>query len=128
MSIGPAGFFSIIAATSPQASAMAVPLSQPQSADADRTAQEVSEQEREHDADTKAENAAGIGQTDGEEHGANQRDADGRRLWEKNTAPSDAASDAAADEPAEDAEGASHPTHASRDATGQSGNQLDLMG
>ena len=128
MSIGPAGFYSIISATSPQTSALAAPQAQTQSADVDRTAQEVAEQAREYDAETKAENAAGVGQTDGEEHESNQRDADGRRLWEKNPALSADENNAEQpEESEEDSDGAiSHPPHASRDATGESGNQLDL--
>jgi hypothetical protein len=128
MSIGPLGFFSVIAATSPQTSALAAPLAQSQGSDVDRTATEVAEQARETDADTKAETAAGIGQTDGEEHSANDRDADGRRLWEKplslsaDGANSDEESDGKSEESSAGVE------HASKDATGESGNQLDLMG
>jgi hypothetical protein len=128
MSIGPAGFYSIIAATAPQTSALGAAQTQTQSADFDRTAQEVAEQAREHDSETKAENAEGVGQTDGEEHGTNQRDADGRRLWEKNPAQS-ADEEKTEEQPSEDSDDeASDPPHASRDATGQSGSQLDLMG
>jgi len=124
MSIGPAGFYSIIAATSPQASASAVPLAQPQASDVDRTAQEVAEQKRQTELRLKAENAEGVGQTDGEEHESSQRDADGRRLWEKPLAPGDASDEEEATTESGDA--IPHPPHASRDATGQSGNQLDL--
>ena len=125
MSIGPAGFYSIIAATSPQASASGVPLAQSQGSDADRTAQEVAEQKRAAEARLKAESAEGVGQTDGEEHESNERDADGRRLWEK---PVRASDDPEAEEPESPDTIAAPPPHASRDATGQSGSQLDLMG
>ncbi len=127
MSIGPLGFFSVLAATSPQTSALAAPLAQTQGSDVDRTAQDVAEQARETDADTKAETAAGVGQTDGEEHSANDRDADGRRLWER---PLETVDDAGADEESDGASEADGTTaeHTSKDATGESGNQLDLMG
>ena len=62
-----------------------------------------------------------IGETDGQEHGAAERDADGRRLWEKplgKKGPPAAADDSAA----------MPPVPVSKDATGQSGIQLDLTG
>jgi hypothetical protein len=127
MSIGPMGFFSVIAATSPQTSALAAPLAQTQGSDVDLAAHDMAEQARETDTDTKAENAAGVGQTDGEEHSSNDRDADGRRLWER---PPETADDAIGDEESGEAsEGsASEMKHPSKDASGESGNQLDLMG
>ncbi len=51
----------------------------------------ATQSERSHEAgarqmraalDLKSESAAGVGTTDGEEHAAGERDADGRRLWE----------------------------------------------
>jgi hypothetical protein len=132
MSIGPTGFYSVIAPTSPQASALAAPLAQTQGSDVDRTAQEVAEQSRETDADTKAETAAGVGATDGEEHGSNERDADGRRLWEKPLRTSENASEEKqpADDSDDDAsdDDASEMEHPSKDASGERGGQLDLMG
>src|SRR5437016_4103766 len=74
MSVGPMGFFGSVAAT---------PLAQTQGSDVDRAAQETAGQGRQANNAAKAENAAGIGETDGQEHGAAERDADGRRLWEK---------------------------------------------
>ena len=74
MSVGPMGFYSTIAATPPPPT---------QIADADRTAVESAGQERQVSNETKTENAQGIGETDGEEHETEERDADGRRLWEK---------------------------------------------
>ena len=64
--------------------------------------------------------SAGIGRTDGENHDANERDADGRRLWE---APPEAKADG---ENADDA--ANHPAPGAVDPTGTSGSQLDLSG
>ena len=115
MSIGPMGFIGGIAAA---------PLAQTQGSEADRAAEESSTQSRQASNEAKSENAAGIGQTDGEEHGANERDADGHRLLEKplgKKRPARPASNEKADEPI------AAELHPSRDATGQSGSQLDLM-
>jgi hypothetical protein len=67
--------------------------------------------------DRKAADAAGIGVTDGEDNAAGDRDADGRRLWEKppnikGTVP-----------PADEADPA-RPA----DPAGESGSLLDLSG
>jgi hypothetical protein len=111
MSVGPLGFFSSIAAT---------PLPQSKGSDADRTAQETAGQTAQASNAAKAENAAGIGQTDGEEHGAAERDADGRRLWEKSPDKK---------HPVVLSPEATAPTAMqSKDATGESGTQLDLTG
>ncbi|HEV3418655.1 MAG TPA: hypothetical protein VG056_17680 [Pirellulales bacterium] len=112
MSVGPMGFFGSIAAT---------PLSQSQGSDADRVAQESSAQTGQAANATKAKNAAGIGATDGEEHAAAERDADGRRIWEKSPGKKKPAAAGAETLPAE-------PPPLSKDATGASGNQLDLTG
>src|SRR6266567_177313 len=107
MSVGPMGFFGSIAAT---------PLSQSKGSDVDRAAQESAGQSGQASNAAKAENAAGIGATDGEEHGAAERDADGRRIWEKPTGKKKPAATLPAT-----------PPH-SKDATGASGSQLDLTG
>jgi hypothetical protein len=112
MSVGPMGFFGSIAAT---------PLAQSQGIDADRVAQESSAQSGQTANAIKAENAAGIGATDGEEHAAAERDADGRRIWEKTPGKKKSAAFAAETLPAE-------TPPLSKDATGASGNQLDLTG
>ncbi len=112
MSVGPMGFFGSIAAT---------PLSQSRGSDVERASQESTGQSAQTASETKAENAAGIGAADGEEHGAAERDADGRRIWEK--APNKKRTAApAADVPAEP------PSALSKDPSGTSGNQLDLTG
>jgi hypothetical protein len=111
MSVGPMGFFGSIAAT---------PLAQSQGSDVDRAAQDSAGQSRQASNEAKAENAAGIGQTDGEEHAAAERDADGRRLWEKPPGKKDPAGAPPAP--------AAVPPPLSKDASGQSGNQLDLTG
>ena len=75
-------------------------------------------QNRQVDANQKAELAAGIGQTEQDQE-SSERDADGRRLWEardpkKSSRRSRPSSPSAARQ--------------SKDATGQSGTQLDLTG
>lgn len=109
MSVGPLGFFASIATT---------PAAQ-RGADVERTHQEASRQAGEAANDAKAEKAAGIGETDGEEHSTNERDADGRRPWEfapGTKKPSEAAAETTA------------TTRQSKDLTGTSGGQLDLTG
>jgi hypothetical protein len=112
MSVGPMGFFSSIAAT---------PLSQSKGNDVDRDGQESAGQSAQVANEAKAENAAGIGATDGEEHGAAERDADGRRIWEKPPGKKRVAA------PAAETPLASSPV-ISKDASGESGNELDLTG
>jgi hypothetical protein len=66
-------------------------------------------------SDEKAKLAGGIGQTEEDEE-ADERDADGRRLWERTRRGQASPDDAASGEPV------------SKDATGQAGNALDLVG
>jgi hypothetical protein len=112
MSVGPMGFFSSIAAT---------PLSQSRGNDVDRAGQETAGQSAQTTNEAKAENAAGIGAADGEEHGTAERDADGRRIWETTANKKRPA------EPTADVT-ATLPASLSKDASGESGNQLDLTG
>lgn len=87
-------------------------------ADASHGAQATAAQQRASQADARAESAAGIAETDGQSHDTNERDADGRRPWEiAGRAPSSKTDEAAPEAPLQ-----------SRDATGQSGGQLDLTG
>lgn len=108
MSIGPLGILSSVSAAPSQASG----------AESAKHRGEAAAQARHTQSAQKTEDAAGVGKTDGEEHSANERDADGRRIWEVGPPKSKAAEETA--EPA--------PLHVSRDATGQTGNQLDLTG
>jgi hypothetical protein len=85
-------------------------------ADVDRTPRDASEQGRAVQAAERAEAAAGIGQTE-EDAQTSERDADGRRLWE---APPQASSTTPAS--------ADTPPALSKDATGQRGNELDVVG
>ena len=109
MSIGSLGFASI----GPGATA-----AQPKS-DADRAQHDAAAQQSLTHNNLKAEQAAGIGQADGEEHETEDRDADGRRPWELPPKKKDAVADTtASDEP---------PPHR-KDPSGQCGNILDLSG
>jgi len=112
MSLGPLGGIA--------ASAAGSPLAQTKGSDLERTQQDTAGQQRRVEADQKAENAAGIGEADGEDHETAERDADGRRLWEK---PPQA-------EAADENKGDSPPSESrrSKDSSGQRGNLLDLSG
>ena len=88
--------------------------------EAERARQEEVKRERQVQAAERAEAAAGVGQTDGDEHAAHERDADGRRPWEL-VQPQQPPDPLDAPEPAPG-------TPRSRDASGLSGQQLDLTG
>ena len=107
MSVGPLGGLA--------ASVAATPLAQTAGSEVERTQQATGVQQRRLQNDVRAENAAGIGQTD-EDHETADRDANGRRAWEQL---------------ARDAGGQSQPSGGSRqskDASHQSGNLVDLTG
>ncbi len=109
MSIGSFGILGSVAAT---------PLAQVKGSEQQAATNAVSHQ-RLVDAAASAEASAGIGKTDGENHETEERDADGRKLWEdtKRQAKATAADElASADMPL------------SKDASGASGNSLDLVG
>ena len=112
MSVGPTGGVS--------ASLAGSPLAQTQGSETERVRQDSGTQQRRVESDQKAESAAGIGETDGEDHETAERDADGRRLWEpppEGTQPEGTEDDAG-----------SPPPRQSKDAAGVSGNLLDLSG
>lgn len=92
-------------------------LAQARGSDVERAQHEGVQLERRIAGEQQAEQAAGIGATD-QEHEASERDADGRRLWERDgqrpTAP--------------EADAAATTERKARDATGQCGTQLDLSG
>jgi len=93
------------------------PLAQAMGTDADKTAQDASNQARTTQTDQHAENAAGIGETE-EDSETSDRDADGRKPWERiQGKPAD---DASQTPPGESVQ--------SKDPTGQTGTQLDLSG
>jgi len=89
-------------------------------AETERAERQSVDQARTAETAERAENAAGIGHTE-EDSQTSDRDADGRRLWERPASPKkpDAA---AGPSPADSA------SHLSKDPTGSCGNQLDLLG
>lgn len=105
MSVGPTTFAASLAATS---------LSQARG-DAERVQQDTAAKERQIEGDRQAESAEGVGTTDGDE-AAGDRDADGRRLWEKPPARK------------ESSDGDDELSAPIKDPTGQSGSLLDLTG
>ena len=83
----------------------------------DRTQPAVTGPARQVDAAERAEAAAGIGQTE-EDSEASERDADGRRPWERtDSSRNDQQDDAASTQPV-----------ISQDPTGEKGRELDLLG
>ena len=109
MSIGSLGLIGSLATT---------PMPQ-KAADADRSVRDAADQGREAQAAKQAEAAAGIGETE-EDSQASERDADGRRLWERPPAKQ-----SAADETADSDETQSNLC---KDPHGESGGELDLVG
>jgi hypothetical protein len=87
-------------------------------ADADRAAGEVAEQVTAIEANEKSDDTAGLGEAE-EQSGAGERDADGRRMWEL-----------AGKRTEEEASASGVPPDASpvKDASGQRGTRLDLLG
>ncbi|MBX3412710.1 MAG: hypothetical protein KF708_08480 [Pirellulales bacterium] len=98
-------------------SAAGVPYAQAKGPDVERTEHETIAQQRHSTSERLADAAAGIGET-GEDSEASERDADGRRLWEEQAGKKQH-DEGAADEPT---------APPSKDATGESGRQLDLTG
>ena len=107
MSIGSLGIIGGLASS---------PVAQ-KAADADKVGQGAADQARQSAASDRAEAAAGIGQME-EESGPGDRDADGRRLWERPPRPQPPAANP---EPS--------PTiPLAKDPRGQSGGLVDLCG
>jgi hypothetical protein len=99
-------------------SAAGAPLSQTAGAETERTQKDSAARERLADNQTKSERASGVGTTEQDQQ-TDERDADGRRMYEQ--------SGRGADET--DAESpATEPPRRVKDPTGQSGNALDLTG
>ena len=97
-------------------SAAGAPLAASRGGEAQRAEQSATTQ-RQAQSDRLADAAAGIGVTS-EDQGASDRDADGRRLWEK---PPEAGQEATPpEEPA--------PPRQVKDPRGEAGNVLDLSG
>lgn len=109
MSVGPLG--GVVG------SAAGAPLSQTKGSESDRAVREGAAQDKRVDGERQADAASGIGQTQ-EDEAADDRDADGRRLWE---APPDAEENA-------DHVLSEEPTKKVKDPKGESGVNLDLTG
>ena len=107
MSVGPLGTASSFAGTA-----------QSRGSDVERSQQEDAAHERSVKSGQKAELAAGVGETS-EDQESQDRDADGRRLWENPSGKGPA-------EPATDANQGDPPV--SKDASGDRGTNLDLSG
>jgi len=110
------------------ASIAGAPMAQISGSEVDRAKTETAAQRRAQTSEIKAEQAAGIGATDGEDHTISDRDADGRRMWElpaRHAAPN-ANTDANTD--TETSEQAPTTEHHSIDPTGDRGGLLDLSG
>ncbi|HOM16966.1 MAG TPA: hypothetical protein PK777_11415 [Thermoguttaceae bacterium] len=99
------------------AGAAGAPLAQTKGAELDRTHQESASHQRRVQTEQQAADAAGIGQTDGQDHQTDERDADGRLPWEIPNRP--------AQNPQEES---SPPAGRTPDPNGQIGAQLDLLG
>ena len=98
-------------------SAAGSPLAQTRGSDVDRAQQDSSAQATSCPQPRERQQAAGVGQADGENHQTNDRDADGRRLWE--IPPRKTQSGADAEE---------FHCPPVQDPTGQSGGTLDVTG
>lgn len=95
-----------------------LPLQQSKGTDLDSSQQSAAIQARRISAARQAEAAAGVGETE-QDHEVDDRDADGRRLWERSSHPSAEAEPSPTDDEA---------TAHSRDASGDRGSNLDLSG
>lgn len=98
------------------ASAAGSPLQQRGGPEADRRAKETSDQNRQIDTSIKSEKAAGIGETD-EDSEINDRDADGRKLWEQG-----------AEQQHQQQYDEEQSHRQSKDPDGAAGSELDLTG
>jgi len=98
-------------------SAAGAPLSQSKGSETERAQKDSLAQSRQAASAEQAEKAGGIGETEQDQE-TSERDADGRRLWER---PVDGKNPSAGDS-------AGTPGRQSKDASGQAGNQLDLTG
>jgi hypothetical protein len=106
------------ATTGALGSAAGAPLSQTAGSETERTQKESAARERQIDGQSKSERASGIGQTH-EDSESNERDADGRRLWE---AQDKKRKTLAAEQAQAELE------RKAKDPSGVAGNKLDLTG
>jgi hypothetical protein len=101
-------------------SAAGTSLSQTAGAETERSQRDTAAQHRQISGSERSERASGIGQTEQDQE-SSERDADGRRLWEKQSKDGKEAKD----EPKSDDLAISKQ---SKDPSGQSGTKLDLTG
>lgn len=92
------------------------PLAQTKGAEQERAKLDATRHEAQQRDSTRAADAAGIAAADGEDKRAEDRDADGRRLWEF-TDSKRSPTESTSDEPPQ-----------SVDPTGERGGELDLTG
>ncbi|MCS7239055.1 MAG: hypothetical protein NZ899_12420 [Thermoguttaceae bacterium] len=92
------------------------PFAQTKGKEVDRSAEATAQEAHRLQSERMAERASGVGQTDGEDHHAQERDADGRRPWEIPERPHRAESSQ------------SQSPQSPRDPTGKLGQLLDLTG
>jgi hypothetical protein len=102
------------------AGAAGAPLAQTKGSDVERNREAAANQQRQISGDAQAESAAGIGETDGQNHESHDRDADGRSPYTYGFETQPAAGDAPPTETAE--------SHQAIDPTGNAGSHLDLTG
>jgi hypothetical protein len=102
-------------------SAAGTSLSQAAGSETERSQRDTAAQNREIAGNERTEKASGVGQTEQDQE-SSERDADGRRLWER---PAKRAKDAKGEPVGDDASALSKQ---SKDPTGQSGTKLDLTG
>ena len=93
------------------------PLAQTKGSEIERAQQDAQVQQRQANSQARTADAAGVAAANGDDIQANDRDADGRRFWER-PGPTQAVDEAV--EPA--------VPHQSKDPHGESGSQLDLTG
>jgi hypothetical protein len=93
-------------------------LQQAKGADVEATHQAARNQARRVEANRAAEAASGVGETE-EDHKTEERDADGRRLWEQSSQGQDES---------DEQQNSSGTPGLSRDGAGERGVNLDLCG
>ncbi|MCG8585564.1 MAG: hypothetical protein MI757_12710 [Pirellulales bacterium] len=95
-------------------------LQQTRGKDTDRASHDVGNQQRADKLGDRAEAAAGIGQTE-EDQGTAERDADGRKMWERSP-------DGDAQQQQPEGEVTDQQSRNAKDPSGAAGNALDLTG
>src|SRR5580698_3091084 len=94
-----------------------VPMAQTKGSEIERAQQDVQVRQRQAKSEARSADAADVAAADGEDTQTHDRDADGRRFWERPTPPQPA-----------DESGEPPVLHQSKDPQGASGGQLDLTG